>query len=425
MIKLPHPFKVVKSQRGVALLLAMFAMMLLTYIALEVGYETSVDYVVASQQVNRIKAFYAAKAGTEISLLRIMLYKQALTTFGDQLGPNKSMLDPIWQFPFVWPPTMMNDKLTEADKSMMKGVVDEALMKDQYNATIIAESARIDVNDLGSPIKEIRNGIRNQMIRIFQSELEHNEEFYKKHRDTNFEEIINNIADYVDEDSESLNGGDESAPYRDIEDNEIQMPPNRALRTLDELHQVAGMTDEIYAFLLPRVTIFGAKGVNINYSEKEMLMALDPTMTEEVVLKVLERRNNPKLGGPFTSEKEFFEFLTPFNVNVKAIEESKVPLRFDTELNFRIVSTGLAGNVRREITAVTYDFVNISKTFGEMLSKQDQLAQGGGNQNNNQNSGNNQNNQNNQNNSGNSNNSQKPKTEVPKGRPNVVYWHET
>src|SRR5690606_10629206 len=99
-------------------------------------------------------------------------------TFGDQLGPNKSMLDPIWQFPFVWPPTMMNDKLTEADKSMMKGVVDEALMKDQYNATIIAESARIDVNDLGSPIKEIRNGIRNQMIRIFQSELEHNEEFY-------------------------------------------------------------------------------------------------------------------------------------------------------------------------------------------------------------------------------------------------------
>ena len=81
-------------------MIALFAMTLMTFIAVEVTYDTSVDYVVAAQQVSRIKAYYAAKSGIEMSLLRIMLYKQAMATLGDTLGANKSMLDPIWNFPF-------------------------------------------------------------------------------------------------------------------------------------------------------------------------------------------------------------------------------------------------------------------------------------------------------------------------------------
>src|SRR5437016_2704640 len=87
--------KVLRNQRGVAILIALVAMTLLTFIALEVSYDTSVDYVVAAQQVNRIKAYYAAKSAMEISLLRVMLYKQAMATIGDSI-PNKSMLDPVW-----------------------------------------------------------------------------------------------------------------------------------------------------------------------------------------------------------------------------------------------------------------------------------------------------------------------------------------
>lgn len=366
---LPRLSEPLKSQSGVALMMALFAMMLLTFIAIEVSYDTTVDYVVASQQVNRIKAHYAAKSGLEISLLRIMLYKQALASFGASI-PDKSMLDPIWNFPFMWPPTGLA-KVNEVDKGMIKDVVKESLMTSQYATTITPEGGRLDINDLGSPIKSMKKSMIEQLVKVFKSEVEHNEDFADKYAGFRFEEVVNNIADYIDEDKESLNGGDESASYRDIEDKEVEMPPNRPLRTIDELNMVAGMNEDFYKLLLPRITVFGTKGVNVNYADKQTLMSLDPSMTEEAVGKVIERRSNPKIGGPFKGDKDFFSFIQGYGVNYRAIEESKVPLLYEVEFNFRVTSTGLASNVKREITVITYDYTNLVDRYGELLDKAD------------------------------------------------------
>ena len=414
------------SQKGVALLLALFAMTLMTFIALEVSYDTSVDYVVAAQEVNRIKAYYAAKSGVELSLLRVMLYKQAVTSLGDSLGGATSMLDPIWSFPFMWPPTAaaLGEKLNEVDKDMLKDSVKDSLMQAQSAATIQPEGGLIDVNDLGSPVKALKESMIQQVLKIFQNELEKNDAFRKKYDGYRFEELVNNIADYIDEDTTSLNGGDESAPYSDVNSTVLQLPPNRPLRTLDELHQVAGMKDDFYKILAPRMTVFGTKGININYASKSVLMALDSTMTEEAVNKVIERRTNPKIGGPFHDDKDFFGFIQGYGVNVKNIESSKVPLLYNMEFNFRITATGLASNVKREITVVTYDYPNMTDRFADMLTKQDDQDQGvaAANATNAGNSGNPSNS--NATTAGNQANNQKKKLQAPKGRPTVVYWEE-
>lgn len=401
-------------------------MTLMTFIALEVSYDTSVDYVVAAQEVNRIKAYYAAKSGVELSLLRVMLYKQAVTSLGDSLGGATSMLDPIWSFPFMWPPTAaaIGGKLNEVDKDMLKDSVKDSLMQAQYAVTIQPEGGLIDVNDLGSPVKALKTAMIQQVVKIFRNELERNDDFRKKYDGYRFEELVNNIADYIDEDTTGLNGGDESAPYSDINNAVLQLPPNRPLRTLDELHQVAGMKDDFYKILAPRMTVFGTKGININYASKDVLMALDPTMTEEAVSKVIERRSNPKIGGPFHDDKDFFGFIQSYGVNVKNIEEAKVPLLYNMEFNFRITATGLASNVKREITVVTYDYPNMTDRFADMLTKQDEQDQGGAPAN----ATNAANNGNpalpNTSNTGNQPNTQKKKLQAPKGRPTVVYWEE-
>jgi general secretion pathway protein K len=425
--------RILKNETGVALLIALMAMTLMTFIAVEVSYDTSVDYIVAAQQVNRIKAYYAAKSGVEISLLRIMLYKQVMSTIGDSLGDNKSMLDPIWKFPFMWPPTAAGgDRMMEVDKTMMQEAVSEALMNAQYVTTISPEGGRLDINDLGSDIKSMKQAMIEQVVKIFKSEVEHNEDFRKKYSGFQFEKIVNNIADYVDEDQIGLNGGDEINEYRDLDDKNIVMPPNRPLRTLDELHQVAGMTDEFYELLAPRITVYGTKGININYASADVLKALDVSMTDQAVNKILERRGDPKLGGPFKDDgknSDFFGFIRNLGVDVEAIEKSKVPLLYDMEFNFRIVSTGISGNVRREITAVTYDYANLKTRLAELMDKRDQdegLVDLG-----NQSGQNGQNGQNGQSGQlGNNNASaqggtgKNKKIEATKGRPSVVYWEE-
>jgi len=359
----------VKQQRGVALLITLFAMTLLVFIAMEVGYDTQVDYIVARQQVARIQARYAAKSGIEISLLRIMLYKQVTQALGNNPAIPQQMLDPIWAFPFMWPPSLMGGKMTEVDKSLINDVVTESYMSAQYAATITPEGGRIDVNDLGSPSKAHKKSMIDQLVKVFVSRVEHDEAFADKHRGVNFQEIVNNIADYVDEDKESLNGGDEGDPYRDINEPGVEMPPNRSLRTLDELHQVAGMTDEYYNMLAPRLTVYGAKGINVNYADEETLLSLDKTMTKEAVGKLMARRSNPKEGGPFKNDNDLFAFLNPFSVDVKAIQESKINLLYDKEYNFRVTATGISGNVRREITVITYDFPNLAARYADLIQK--------------------------------------------------------
>ncbi len=361
--------KGLRSQAGMALMMALFALTLMGVVISEVTYDTSVDYVVANHQVNRIKAYYAAKSGVELSLLRIMLYKQAVVAFGDSLGGNKGMLDPIWSFPFMWPPTMM-DKMTEVDKSGIDEVVKESFMTSQYAVNISPEGGKLDINDLGSDVKALKTSMIKQLVKMFESEVEHNEDFAREYRGYNFTELVNNIADYIDEDKVGLNGGDESAPYRDFNEPGVEMPPNRSLRTVDELHMVGGMTDVFFNIIAPRITVYGTKGINVNFANKETLMSLDVTMTEEAVTKAIARRSNPKEGGPFKNEQDFLGFLNNYGVNVKAIQESKVPLLFDIEFNFRISATGVSQNVKRDITVVTYDFPNLANRLAEMLEKQ-------------------------------------------------------
>ena len=362
--------KTKREQAGMALLIALFAVTLMGVVISEVTYDTSVDYVVANHQVNRLRAYYAAKSGVELSLLRIMLYKQAVAALGETLGANKGMLDPIWSFPFMWPPLAI-DQMTEADKSNINAVVKDSFMTAQYQASISPEGGKIDINDLGSDVKGLKKSMIQQVVKIFRSELERNEEFAKEHRGFNFEELVNNIADYIDEDTQGLNGGDESGPYRDFNEPGVQMPPNRALRTVDELHMVGGMTDVFYNILAPRVTVNGTKGVNVNFADKETLMSLDVTVTDEAAGRAIARRSNHKEGGPFRNEEDFLGFLGNFGVNVKAIRETKVPLLFDIEFNFRIQASGISQNVKRDITVVTYDFPNLANRFAELLDRQD------------------------------------------------------
>lgn len=423
--------QVLNNERGVALLIAMFAMMLLTFIAIEVSYDTTVDYVVASQQVNRIKAHYAAKAGVDISLLRIMLYKQVVSQFGDQLaqaGAGKQMLDIIWSFPFMWPPTGLYSNTkgsTSVEKEMVQKVVKDSMMSASYTATISPEGGRMDINDLGSPSDGLKKKMMAQVVKIFLSEVEHNEAFADKYRGYKFEELVNNIADYIDEDMQGSGGGDEKIPYRDWEDKDYEMPPNRPLRTVDELHMVAGMNDDFYNVLAPRVTVFGTKGVNVNYADKDTLMALDPSMNEEAIRKIMERRNDPKQS-PFQDAKDFLGFVQGFGVNSKAIEQSGIPLLFDQEFNFRIVSTGLAANVKREITAITYDFTNLTGRFADILDKDDQDKGKTPEQIQQQQAQQAQQDQAKQGQQGNqqTQGQQKKKIMPAKGRPAVVYWEE-
>ncbi|OFZ12793.1 MAG: hypothetical protein A2Z20_07065 [Bdellovibrionales bacterium RBG_16_40_8] len=359
----------INNQRGVAILIAIFAMVICVIIATEISYETQVQYVSSAQAVNRLKAYYAAKAGAELSLFRILIYKKVMAQFGKQLKDNKNILDIIWQFPFSWPP-VGTDSLSTFDQDALKTIIKESTMDAQYMATIESEGGKIDINDLASESKPLATGVRAQIFQIFKNEIDNNKVFKKKYDTFDFEKLVNNIQDWVDEDKISLNGGDESIKYKQPDGvKNYFLPPNAPFKTIEELHMVDGVEEEFFDLLKDKITVYGTKGINVNYATEPVLKSLDPQIKDEALDWIIKRRGDPNLGGPFKDFDDFYNFLESKNVRTENMRKSELPLLFDAEYNFRVTSSGQYANVRREVIAITYDIDGLTGKYAEMLDK--------------------------------------------------------
>jgi general secretion pathway protein K len=278
------------------------------------------------------------------------------------------MLDQIWQMPFAWPP-IVPEGTSAVDKAEIKSTVKKSAMQGTYFTSIESEGGKLDINDLDSPTKAIADSTHQQVMQIFQQQIEADQEFARKYQGFDFEKLVNNMADWIDADSIGRNGGDESSQYENASE---FMPPNQPFKTIEELHMVAMMDDTLYNLLAPRLTIFGVKGVNVNYAKREVLMALSPQITDKRADAIIKRRSDPDQG-PFKDEKDLLSVLAQEGVNGNPFRDDQgkmiVPLMFDAEYNFRIHSTGRSGRVEREITVVVYDFDRVKDRLSTFMAK--------------------------------------------------------
>ncbi len=368
-----------KDQTGAALMMALATFTILTVIASEVMYETSVEFAVSTQSVNQVKAHYAAKAGVEISLLRLQIYRKIMAMIPKEMLTQIPMIDMIWKMPFSWPP-MLPKEVSSIDKDQINAAVKGSKMDSSYMATIESESSKIDLSLLASSNEELVKITLAQLNQIFVSKMDEDEEFARKYSGQSFTKLVNNIADWVDENKESLNGGEESTYYQNFGARDFY-PPNQPFKTFEELHMVAEMTDDIYDLLLNRVTIYGAKAINVKYAPKEVLQAAYG-LTEEQSARLLEERSKEDtqiLKDPAT----FLQFIESLGVRKEVLYDSnapadpngagkpKVPITVEPEFNFRVKSMGQAGRVQKDVTAIVYDYDAVLAQLKKLTPKEE------------------------------------------------------
>ena len=391
-----------RRQKGMAVIMVLSALLFTVLIIQQTVFETQVEHASSAKELHDLQAYYAAKAGLEIGLLRLRTYNKLVRL---QKGMGGGALDAymsmIWRLPFEWPPPLLKLK-------------SKPFMKAKYTTHIMPTAGRLDLNDLHSPSPELTVWTWDQLFNLFKATgeeayLKNNEKSLGSRRidpvpEAEIRQIINNIRDWIDEDNQQFDisltrrgGGSSPGLPETARYSAEQLPPaNRFFVNKEELRLVSGITDEIYNRLSPYITVYGEKGLNINHMDSLLLRSLG--MDDETAQTIVQ--DTSKLINPLVfSKNSFFTFLSKmgmrdwvdyqtkpgglfemadrFEKTETASFRKKIKgkpklaradfLLFNPPHNFKIVSTGQAGRSRKTITAVYMDLPSQQKRLKKLV----------------------------------------------------------
>src|SRR5215831_176255 len=228
-----------RNPRGVALLVVLLGVALMTLIVLDFGTTAALGYLSAANQANELRAYFLARSSVAVGL---------------GLLAEDSRMDAVMQTPY--------DGLNDVWAAPFPPVnVDGG----SASVSIIDETRKLNINQLVNPTTgEIDPQYAMVLERLFSI--------------LNIPpEIIPALADWIDADSiPAPQGGAEMDYYLRL------VPPyaprNGFMPTIGDLKMVRGVDDAIFHRLLPFVTVVPEMQVNANTAPPEVLAALSPAL---------------------------------------------------------------------------------------------------------------------------------------------------
>ena len=359
----------VGNQRGLVLVMVLSAMMFMVLVAQETVFSTQVDRRAVAHGLHDLRAYYAARSGLEVGLLRVRVYRKMIKQISPGGGGNlRAYMDLMWKLPFGWPPVALQGA-GPPDPEKVKAATKNSLMKREgYRVSITPTSGLLDLNDLASPVTKLRERQVSVFVNLMEI-LSQGDEVLDRHiRDGGMDatSLALNIRDGVDPDEMMTGAGGASGTLleRSLYPLWDFLPFQRSFTSLQELYQVEGMTDPVYRALRPFLTLYGSKGVDVNNASAQMIQAVLGRGFPQLLAQRMEENNRALIPEAlFEDLGSFLRFLDREGLRglSEDLEERARAgwraqyLSFDAPYNFHIESEGFSGSVSRTLAAVYVD----------------------------------------------------------------------
>ncbi|MBN1114387.1 MAG: general secretion pathway protein GspK, partial [Oligoflexia bacterium] len=295
------------SNKGIALLIVVTCVAVITVLVIELNYNARISTTLAANYKDNLRAYYLARSSVNIALLRLSILKKIRgADMGGFKVPN-AILDLVWSLPFVFPPpealfvsSEIDDEADLGTREMLKEIKEKINISGvgSFEQGIEGLDSKLNINILAQTEEGIQK-FKEIMGTHYANKIESDESFGHRYPIEYFDEMLNNIVDWIDTDTDSRNGGDENNYY------ERQNPPysarNSAMLTISEMHMIEGMTDELCDFISPIITVFSSGSINVNNSEIDMIKVIDNRLSDEEIRLFRERLEQE---GPFEDETE-------------------------------------------------------------------------------------------------------------------------
>ncbi len=279
--------------------------MLLSVLIFEIDFQTRADLRAAGNFRDDLKAFYLARSAVSAG--------EAILKDDMRYSNKYDGLDELWAFPVPEYPL--------GDGVLSGAITDEA---GKFNLNSL-------VDNTGKSTGTAPETRQKQLQRLFKL-LQLNPD------------LVDPITDWVDLDSEPKPFGAEEETYRRLD------PPysakNARFDTLEELHMVKGITDDVYRKIAPYLTVYGDGVINVNTADSLILQSLD--IGEGIDASIAGRLVDNR---PYDGKQKFLDSL-PAEVKNR-FTTTGASTGIDTKSGiFSITAEGRVQNTRKIVQAV-------------------------------------------------------------------------
>jgi len=368
---------------GIALLVAMSTVLILTVVVTELSYTARVRFLIAAHEKERVQAYWISQTGINIYKLILSANKQLESSSGvgsmaGNFGINIG--DALWQ----WIPVINTGLMRmlfatggdlgdvsedDIDEFKTSGKVSEEIEEESreesrfsdknfldfdgdFTAEVTDEDSKLNLSLLGNTQGTVQeSAIGQQLYGLMAGE--DNDAWF---RERNIErwDIIANLKDWVDADSmgSGRSGGQEDSLYNNLDS--AYLAKNAPFDTFDEIRLVDGWQDDVMERFGQQVTIHGAGKVNINTAADEVIVALIkayvvPSPIDAECFRLVEQIREYMWFASFQDGKDFARYLTNQGYTVSDQLDDQIG---NSSKTFRVVSTGLVGNTSVSTTAI-------------------------------------------------------------------------
>ncbi|PIR26389.1 MAG: hypothetical protein COX62_02215 [Deltaproteobacteria bacterium CG_4_10_14_0_2_um_filter_43_8] len=317
-----------KNERGVALMLVLSAITVITVAGIEFAYNTNVNYHLARNHLDRLKASYLAKSAFHFGLLELKydrVFRQIVEqqNLGSLLGAS-AQLPLCKQFPLStgllravflgggglgegadtedatasaeepsletggedFPKvTSLSDEQSAADFLSFEGDfdIDCADESNKLNLNVFAKlkASAGSSSSLGTSQGISEYDLHKQILTSFLQKPEY--ELLFEDSEIPPVEIVRNIADWTDENRDineygGSTGGAESSLYE--RNSRKYKVKNTSFTTIDEVYQVEGVNEKWFEPLKSNFTIYGDGKINICSVDEGLVQGIIKTFVE-------------------------------------------------------------------------------------------------------------------------------------------------
>lgn len=371
-----------RGDRGIALLVVLLAITVITAIVVQFSLDEHVDYSLAANEADEARAYYLALSG--INFYKLILDADQklsgnaqLQQFLQQAGmPQIALWKMVPEIDTailrsVSSPDVPEDQKEELSKQF-GGIAFDTLTKSDgfldfegdLHAEIEDEESKINLNKIAD--ERIDGPLDSSVGRalyamsadakfdpIFDGENALGERKLQR------EDVIANIIDFVDPNQQGIkSGGAEDSLYAGYDDE--YKAKNGPFDSLAEVQMVAGVNDDWMQAFGKQITVFSDGKVNINTCPQETIaalllaasdVALQPEQAMQMAKQIIEFRDL----SPFAQPQNFVDFVKQnFSITLQpdtGVNQFKDKIDVQSKV-FTLRSTGYAGNARVTITAV-------------------------------------------------------------------------